>query len=90
MSSAHFSVELTNKFTPYSHRAGGLDLAAVAVGVDGGLHDLVEGLVGHDARDEQLRSADVVEGERLDLGDVDAHLAVDARTLDADYHAEVR
>ena len=49
----------------------------------------VEGVVGHDARDEQLRRADVVERERLDLGDVDAHLAVDARALDADYHAEV-
>ncbi len=55
-----------------------------------GLHDFVEGLVGHDARDEQLRRADVVERQRLDLGDVHAHLAVDARALDAHDHAEVR
>ena len=73
-----------------SHGAGGLDLGGVAVGAaHGGLHDLVEGLVGHDARDEQLRRADVVERQRLDLGDVHAHLAVDARALDADDHAEV-
>ena len=53
------------------------------------LHDPVESLVGHDPGHEQLGGADVVEGEALDLGDVDAHLTVDARALDAHDHPEV-
>ena len=32
---------------------------------------------------KKLTGADVVEGEGLDLGDVDAHLPVDPRALDA-------
>ena len=48
-----------------------------------GLHDLVESLVGHDPADEELTSAHVVQGQRLDLGDVNAHLPVDPAALDA-------
>jgi hypothetical protein len=47
------------------------------------LHDLVESLVGHDPADEELTSAHVVQGQRLDLGDVNAHLPVDPAALDA-------
>jgi len=47
------------------------------------LHDLVEALVGHDPAHEELTSAHVVQGQRLDLGDVNAHLAVDPAALDA-------
>ena len=67
------------------HGAAGPQLDAPARG----LHDLVEPLVGHGPADQQLARADVVEGEGLDLGDVDAHLAVDARALDADDDPEV-
>lgn len=55
-----------------------------------GLHDLVEAVVGHDLGDKQLGRANVVERKRLDLGDVDPHLAMDARALDAHDDAEVR
>ena len=47
-----------------------------------GLHDVVEALVGHDPGDEELTSAHVVQRQRLDLGDVNAHLAVDPAALD--------
>ena len=47
-----------------------------------GLHDLVEALVGHDPAHEELTSAHVVQGQRLDLGDVNAHLTVDPAALD--------
>lgn len=55
-----------------------------------GLHDPVEGIVGHDPGHEQLRRAHVIERQALDLGDVHAHLAVDAGALDAHDDAEVR
>ena len=47
-----------------------------------GLHDLVEALVGHDPAHEELTSAHVVQGQGLDLGDVNAHLTVDPTALD--------
>ena len=69
---------------PLLHGAGGLEFPG-----GGRLHDLVEPLVGHGSADQQLAGADVVQGERLDLGDVDAHLSVDAGALNTNYHTEV-
>ena len=71
-------------FLPLLHGAVGLELPG-----GGGLHDLVEPLVRHGPADQQLAGADVVQGEGLDLGDVDAHLPVDAGALDADDDSEV-
>ena len=69
---------------PLLHGAVGLEFPG-----GGGLHDLVEPLVGHGSADQELAGADVVQGERLDLGDVDPHLSVDTRALNANYHTEV-
>ena len=71
-------------FLPLLHGAGGLKFPG-----GGGLHDLVEPLVGHGSADQQLAGADVVQGEGLDLADVDPHLSVDAGALNANYHTEV-
>ncbi len=70
----------------YSHGAVRADLRVCGPR----LHDLVEAVVGHDSGDEQLAGADVVQRQRLDLGDVHAHFAVDAGALDANDHTEVR
>ena len=69
---------------PLLHGAVGLEFPG-----GGGLHDFVEPLVGHGSADQELAGADVVQGERLDLGDVDPHLSVDTRALNANYHTEV-
>ena len=69
---------------PLLHGAVGLELAG-----GGGLHDLVEPLVGHRPTDEELAGADVVQDEWLYLGDVDAHLSVYAGALNTNYHTEV-
>ena len=59
--------------------------------VDGArLHDFVELLVGHEPRDQKLRRADVVQRQRLDLGNVHPHLAMDSGTFDADDDTEIR
>ena len=47
------------------------------------LKNFVEALVGHCPADQQLAGPDVVQGEGLYLGYVDAHLPVDTRALDA-------
>ena len=69
---------------PLLHRA-----ARAQLPVRGGLHDLVEPLVGHRPGHQELAGPDVVQSQGLDLCDVDPHLPVNARTLDTDNNTEV-
>lgn len=53
------------------------------------LHDLIEHLVAHMSREQQLRRAEPVQRQRLYARYVHAQLSVTAGTLDADDYAEV-
>ncbi len=68
----------------YLHGAVGIQF-----GCSLGLHDAVEVLIGHDSCYKELRGANVVQRQGLNLGDVDSHFPMNSGALDANDHAKV-